>query len=184
MNSDLITLTARQFLERWKLLAHYEPLPAGVEIEYSTGLDLDTLLMMQADAWYASRFSEAPREILPVSEIAPSLTPVRLPDGAARIALPDGIIDLVSVMVDGWYHPASIIRDPDSAVARAQCNPFCRAGSHHPVALYSRSGRSLTLFTPPPGNISLTSVRAILRPEKGVYLFTPELLATIPSLTP
>lgn len=180
--TNLITLTPSEFLERWKLLNLYEPMPADAEIEYATGLDLDRLLMMQAEAWYVRQFSESPREILPVSEIASILTPERLPDGAARVRLPERTIAVVSVEMEGWHRPALIVDDDDSPIARSQSNPFSRGGIHRPVAVVHKDA-SLTLFTPPMDKLSILSLKAILRPEKGVYLFTPELLSTLPSPT-
>lgn len=180
MNTGLITLTADELLSRYKLLGFYEPMLDSAAVELSPGVDLDRLLMMQIDAWYARQFHEAPKEILPVSEIAPLLTPERLPDGAAGVMLPEGTVRVISVMMDGWKRYAEIVSDPASPRARAQTNRYSRGGCSNPVAVATPDGR-MTLYTPPPDKLALTSVKAIVMPESGTYLFTPALLATLPN---
>lgn len=181
MNQPLISISAAQMLEIWKQTGLYEPLSADIETDYMSGIDLDTLLMHRIDAWYGRLFEEMPRELLPATEIAPSLLPERLPCGAVRVRLPERTVGVCSAMVDGWHRPAIIVDDPDSPRARAQLNRFSRGSTQVPVAVVSPD-RTMTLYTPPPGNVALTSVKAIVMPEKGTFILTPAMFSRIPQI--
>lgn len=181
MSQPVITLSADEMLQRWKLLGLYEPLLDGASVECSPGVDLDNLIMMQIDNWYARQLSTAPLEILPLTDIADTLTPVRLPDGAAGVSLPPSTITVASVMMEGWQQPATIITNPDSPRARAQSNPFCRGRYANPVAILFPD-LTLKLYTPPPGPMSLISLKTVAMPPKGTYTLTPAMLSQMPAI--
>ncbi len=177
MNRRTYTLTADEMLERWKLAGLYEPLLTDASISCSDGMDLDRLLQLKIDSWYARQLMDAPLESLPLTEIADQLTLAMLPDGAARVSLPEGTLRVASAMMEGWMRPAAIIADPESPQALAQANPFCRGGAARPIAVINRDG-SMNLYTPPPRvQPRLLSVRAVCLPEKGIYRVTDAMMA-------
>lgn len=181
MNQPLISLSATQMLGIWKQTSLYEPLSADIEVDYMGGTGLDAILTHRIEAWYGRLFEELPRELLPATEIAPDLSPERLHCGAVRVRLPDRTVAVCSAMVEGWHQPATIVDNPDSPRGRAQLNRFGRGSTSAPVAVVYPD-LTMTLYTPPPGKVVITSVRAIVMPEKGTFILTPAMFSRIPQI--
>lgn len=171
MGQRVTTLTAAQMLERWKLAGLYEPLHTDCEIECSEGIDLDALLMLRINAWYARIMATAPLADLPLTELAPQLTLSLAPDGAGRVMLPAGTLRVASVMMEGWRQPATVTADTSSPLALAQSGRFSRAGTAAPVAV-QHPDSSLMLYTPVSPSARLLSVTAVIMPPEGTYVLT------------
>lgn len=183
MGLTVFTLSADEMLRLWKQTAMYETPRLDCSVERTDGIDLDAMLAARIDAWYARLLLEAPANALPLSEIAPMLTPVTLPCGAAEVSLPEGTVRVVSVMMDGWTRPAAVTADPLSPIALRQLNPFGRSGCAAPVAVVYPDSRMM-LYSPPAGiKPSLSSVTAVIKPADGSYLMTDALLSFIPDLS-
>ncbi len=173
----VVTLTAEQMLSRWKLSRYFEPLRSDCLITRTDGIDLDRLLMQEIDAWYITQLHSLPIEHLPLTDITARLSPIRTDDGAAMVALPDDVLRIASVMVDGWLRPPQIITDMSTPMAMAQSSPMARGGCAAPVVVVTQ--RRMMLYTPPPGDISLSSVSAVVLPHDNTYYLTPTLLSDI-----
>lgn len=180
MGLTTFTLTSAEMLRLWKETAMYETPRLDCAVERTDGIDLDQMLSRRIDAWYARQLLEAPADILPLSEIAPRLTPVRLPCGAAEVGLPEETVRIVSVMMEGWGRPALVTADPASPLAVRQLNPFGRSGCAAPVAVVHPDSRMM-LYSPPPAiTPRLLSVTAVMRPADGSYILTDPLISLIP----
>lgn len=180
MGLKTFTLTSGEMLRLWKQTAMFETPRLDCAVERTDGIDLDEMLSRRIGAWYARLLLEASADILPLSEIASRLTPVRLPCGAAEVSLPEETVRIVSVMMEGWERPALVTADPTSPPARRQLNPFAASGCVAPVAVVHPGSRML-LYSPPPGlQPRLLSVTAVMRPADGTYILTDPLLSLIP----
>lgn len=171
MGYRVISLSAGQLIARRKLAGFFEPLHSDAEITCDDGIDLDTLIRQQTDAWYSRMLLTAPLEILPLTDIASQLTMSRTADGAGLVSLPPGTVRVAEVTMEGWLRPAAVITDPASAEALAQINPFSRGTASHPVAVVHPGGR-LMLYTPPRQAIRPSSLLAVIQPPEGTYLLT------------
>lgn len=176
MGLRIHTLSADEMLGLWKLATMYEPARLDCIINRTDGIDLDRLLRHRIEGWYARQLLDLPIEELPLTEIADRLTPARRPDGSAEVSLPEGTVRVAGVMMEGWHRPATVTSDPTSPLAQEQRNPYSRGGVAEPVAVVYRDGR-MSLHTPPPGEMRLTSVTAVVRPEDGSFPLTDAMLS-------
>lgn len=74
-------------------------------------------------------------------------------DGVCRILLPDDFVALVSLQLNGWLRPCTVLFPADSAVAHAQFNKYTRSGSCKPVCVetISETGeRTISCYSLPP----------------------------------
>lgn len=180
MGLKSFTLTPAEMLRLWKQSVLYEPDRLDCAIVRTDGIDRDAMLARQIDAWYAAQLLKAPASMLPLTETASRLTPVRLPCGAAEVSLPEGIVRVESVLMEGWQRPAIVTADPQSVLARRQLSPFSRGGCCAPVAVIHPDRRML-LYTPPAATPpQLISVMAIEKPADGSYILTDALLSLLP----
>lgn len=178
MGLRIHTLSSEEMLSLWKLATMHEPARLDCVIERTDGIDLDLLLRHRIEGWYARQLLDLPIEELPLTEIAHRLTPVRRADGSAEVSLPEGTMRVAGVMMEGWHRAATVTANPESALAQEQRNPYSRGGAAEPVAIVYRDGR-MSLHTPPPGEMRLTSVTAVVRPEDGSFQLTDAMLSRL-----
>lgn len=178
----LITLSASEALARWKLLRHFEPILPDAVVVRSDAVSLDDLLLHQFRSWHLSTLLSAPVHLLPQHDIAAQVSLARTPSGAAVAELPPDCLRICSVMLQGWDQPARIITDLDSPLALAQASPYARGGCARPIALAAHG--SLLLFSPPPGQLVLSSLCIVRTPADDSFEFTPYMFSLInpPSL--
>lgn len=176
----VITLTDSEMLTLWKLRSLLEPLGTGAETVCADGIDIDTLLRRRIDDWYYTCLATAPVDSLPLTELSATLTARRTTDGAGAVSLPEGLLRVASVELEGWERPATVTDDPQSALALAQSNPYSRGRCSVPVAVAFTRSSTLLLYTPPEGEIRIRSLKAVMRPPEGTYTLTDRMLATMP----
>lgn len=175
-----LTLTSEEFLALWRLRRGLEPLRNDCRIVRTDGVDLSELERSEMESWFALQLRQAPADRLAPVDIAASVSVGREPDGAGIVELPDGVVRVVAVDMDGWARTARIISDPADPLCAAQLNPFSRGGANAPVAV-AEPGR-LRLYTPQPG-AALTRLSVIMEPMDAFYTFDSSLLDLIPKLT-
>lgn len=173
----IITLSTSEALARWKLLRHFEPLLPNAAVVRSDGVSIDDLLLHQLRSWHLSTLLSAPAHLLPQHDIAAQVSLARTPSGAAVAALPPDCLRICSVMLRGWSQPAHIVTDLSSSEALAQASPYARGGCAQPVAIVARG--SIFLFSPPPGDLALSSLSIVRNPGSDSFEFTPYMFSLI-----
>lgn len=153
-------------IARWRLHRYHEPLRNDCSVTRTDGIDLDSIVVAEMEAWYFNLLDTAPPDLLVTADIATEVAMSRDPDGVARIPLPPGIRRVTEVVVSSWPCPAQIVTDPHSPTARRQRHKFTRAGSSSPVAIHC--GGVLTLCSVPPRS-RLTTLTVVRDPDPGSY---------------
>ena len=64
-------------------------------------------------------------------------------DGGGALSLPADFVSLVSLQLNGWRRPCTVLHASGSAEALAQGNRYTRAGMCRPVCLHAWQQRSL-----------------------------------------
>lgn len=148
--------TADQLLREWMRRRGYEPLRADVEIDVTTGTDTAAVCRRELAGWLARVYDEAPVELLPRRELAPTALEwaAGFVDGSAEALLPACVGRVTEVAVAGWARPAVPV-DTATAMAALEANPFLLPGPRTPLAVVA--GRRLTVMpVPDVGCVSLT----------------------------
>ncbi len=61
-------------------------------------------------------------------------------DGTGEILLPEDFVDIISLQMDGWQRPCTLLLPSGSALAAAQCDKYTRAGVCNPVCVDAFNG--------------------------------------------
>ncbi|MDE6496398.1 MAG: hypothetical protein K2L30_09215 [Duncaniella sp.] len=170
------TLSQPEMIARWRLHRYHEPLRNDCSVTRTDGIDLDSIIVTEMEAWYFNLLDTAPPDLLVTADISSEVAMSRDSDGVARIPLPTGVRRVIEVGVSSWPCPAQIVTDPHSATARRQRHKFTRAGSSSPVAIHS--GGVLTLYSVPQRG-RLTTLTVVRDPEPGTYPLDTRALALI-----
>lgn len=166
-----------EMLNLWMLHRYGEPLATEGALTRQWGLDVEALAAGEMRAWYDRLLTTAPVGMLETDDIARRLEPVLTADGAARLTLPDDVVRLLSIRLDGWERPAVPVAGFDSPEARRQCNCLTRGGRHCPVAV--AEGSTVMLYTPVDRCVRVAEALAITRPPEGTYRLRHGALTTI-----
>lgn len=170
----ILHLTSEQMLERWRVHRGLYPLAGPEMVSASLPDTLDAVLQAEIEAWYDGILATAPASKLAPAEIAGSITlEATEPSGGHIFSLPEGVVRLVSVRLDGWDCDARIIADPCSAEARMQRHRFTRAGASAPVAVLHPGG--VVSLYPYVKSRRALSVRVVGRTD-SLYHFDDSLL--------
>lgn len=169
-------LSAEAMLDLWMLHSTCEPLRTDAAVTRSYAVDFRTLMAGRMRAWYIATLLNAPPEVLPLTDIASSLSVVRTPSGAGVAELPAGVLRVVSVEAADWAMPALVTSDPSSPLARSQASPYSCGRSVRPVVVVS--GSVMRVFSPPEQGLS--SVLAVMLPPEGTYRITDAMIPLIP----
>ena len=177
-----LNLTSEQMLGYWRLLRGYEPLRSDHAVTRRDGIDLDSLLMKEISAWYATLLDTAPVEMLVTTDIASSLVAVTRPDLSAMVALPDSCRRLISIALRGWEQPAVVVPVDDNPDLYAeQFNPYTCGSVQRPAAILMPD-RTVRLYSMPSlaAFPVVESAVAIVEPADGSYQFDSRALDLIP----
>ncbi len=170
-------LSEAQLLQEWQL-RHLPPMiNAGCTVNLASGYDMDAILSARMHDWYASLLAAGDMSMLAPVEIGDRLSMTTGHDGTGIIILPENVVRVVTVDMEGWKSPATITRDPLSRIAARQRSPYSRAGTDSPVAVID--GRTMRLYTPPSASARI-SVTAIVD-DPGEYHLDSAALSTIKS---
>ena len=168
-------LTEAQLLHEWQL--RYLPPQVNAGVTVNSGYDLDAIMKARMRDWYSRLLAAGDPAMLAPVDISDRLKPVVNPDGSMTVMLPDNVIRVVAVDMEGWKSPALITRDPASRTARRQRSPYSRGTADSPVAVID--GRRMTVHTAAAGDNRLT-VTAIAD-DPDMYHLDSAALSTIKS---
>ncbi len=179
-------LNEAQMLKEWHLRSFPEEVNSGCTIERHYGIDMEAYLKAAMNDWYRRMLHDVDAlHLLSAVDIADEVTEVLTGEvnpytslSPCRITLPDGVIRVLSVMVDGWHSPARVV-DADHHLARACRSPFPPGGLYSPVAVVD--GSTLTLYSVPSETTSIKAISAIVD-TPGIYHIDSAALATIKPL--
>lgn len=176
-------LNETQMLKEWHLRAFPEEVNSGCTIERHYGIDMQAYMKASMDDWYrrllhdpASLHLLSPVDItdevgeVTVGEVTPgtSLAP-------CRIRLPEGVVRVLRVMVEGWHTDARIV-DSCHHLAKACRSPFPQGGVYAPIAVVD--GDILTLYSVPAQSPVVKEIIAIVD-TPGIYHIDSAAFATI-----
>lgn len=122
-------------MRMWRIRAFPEPVNSGCSVTRHDGIDLDLWLAAKLDDWYYDLLRSAPPALLAPVEIASSLTVGILPDRSASVRIPDSVVRVLSIRLEGWMRPALVVSDPASRMAVLQRSVYSRGGVNAPVAV-------------------------------------------------
>lgn len=174
LNTSTLTLSSEEMLELWRLRRHFEPLALPASVTRADGLDTKTLLESELNRWYENQLQTLPLHLLPQNNVAEQCRITPRPDGSWLVTLPENVVRVVSVEIEGWHKEAVIEPDSSSPLAEAQLNPFSRGNEYNPVAVLQNG--NMLLYTPPPRATQLKKVMCVTRPEPGTYVLTPTMM--------
>lgn len=175
-----LCLTSDEMLQQWRLRRALLPLRNDCEVQRTDGIDIDTYLRAEMRAWYLGLLDTALTRYLSLDDIAAD---VPLTVDSARcvtVKLPDACRRVISVRLQGWERPATIVTDPLSDLARMQHNPFSRGGTASPVAVLD--GSTLQLYSAPASAEPprLRQLLCVITPDEGLYTLDESALSLIP----
>lgn len=157
-----ISLTKAQILERCRIDGGLEPLRSDCTIEYTDGIDVDTLLLHRLRSRYLEMLDTAPLRHLAPEEV----TPVSASGVGVRMSLPQKCRRVVDVALTGWTRAVEVL--PPSmltAVLSWQENPYRAATTDFPIAVADASGDILAW---PAGEVAV--IHAVCDPGESVYV--------------
>ena len=155
-----IKLSRQEFLSKWRVLRGYAPLRDDVSVTRTDGLDFDTQLECEMDAWYRRLLLEGDEWQLAPEELASEMVLPAPADGGVTFRLPDGAVRLLRVRLSGWRRAATIVSDPDATLALCQLHRYSRACASNPVAVVSPDG-TLALY-PATASDRLVSLQCVM----------------------
>jgi hypothetical protein len=166
----IITYTKQQMLAQWKLRRLLEPLRSDCRITRSDGVDLDAYATRKMRLWYLDLLANAPVEMLATTDISANVTVKSAADGTLTLDLPDTVMRVVRVRLEGWKCDATLT-PAGSTLALRQRNRFACGGVEHPVAVVSRHHLELysaanTLVVP-----AVELLKVVVDPGEEVYRF-------------
>ena len=106
--STCMTPSAADMQALWKLSRYYEPMRCDCEVTRTDAINLDSLLSLEMRSWYASMLTRLEGADLPLTDVTDllSVTPV---EGGLAAAIPEKVMRVVTVEVEGWTSPARIV---------------------------------------------------------------------------
>lgn len=176
-------LNETQMLKEWHLRAFPEVVNSGCTIERHYGIDMDAYIKAAMNDWYRRLLHdpEAVHLLAPVN-IADEVEEVRVEEAnpytglsPCRILLPEGIVRVLRVMVEGW-HTDAVIVDSAHHLTRACRSPFPPGGVYSPVAV--TDGNILTLYSVSSRSPEITEIIAVID-TPGIYHVDSAALGTI-----
>lgn len=170
-------LDKEAMIGRWRRAQGYEPVRTDCLMARADGPDIDGILEREMRSWYVKMLLDAPLSVLPLTDVARQAeTIIASKEGMVVATLPETCVRVARVEMEGWEREAMIVTDPHCRLARAQDNPFARAGLAKPVAVVS--GSKLTVYSRGSEMLRLTKVDAVMMPPvEGPYPVTDALLA-------
>lgn len=164
-----------EMLALWRRRRGLEPLRSDGITVRRDGLDVDTLMLAELNAWYANLLARGSLDMVEVTELTDKI--VRKLDGTTlSVTLPERCRRVVSVRGRGWSRSA--IPTPLEQVNVLDINQYAGRGPENPLAILD--DRILTLYRVTGSEIE--SLRVVVQPEGGIYRFDETALATIPTL--
>lgn len=166
----IITLNDSELVSKWRLYHYREPdLRLSASVQREDGIDMDAILLLEAQQWYDQFLSNGPEDLLPVREAHDTEL---LLEGEQRdswkVVLTTVVRRVVRVKLDVWLRSAEPLTDLDSAEARMQLSPMTCGGMHHPVATFS-DGVLRLYSAPAEAEPELKELVVVEEPQPGEY---------------
>ena len=178
--NQFMHLTPSEMLALWKKELRLEPVVRDCALERSDGIDIDALLTLHIQQWYAHLLNTAPVEWLPVEDVKAHVTLTTGDNGIVSASVPPQCVRPVQWQLTVWQRPATQFLTPDSHEAQVALDPYTQAGVNRPAAI--DYGNHLILISVPTGTQpSLKTARCVVRPTDGTFAFHPDSLSTIPT---
>lgn len=171
--------TPEQLVREWRLRRGLLPLRPDGAISQIDGFDPDQIIAARLLDWYHSLLDSAPVSMLPVTDIAQSLSPSVADDGVVTVPLPQSCRRVISVRLDCWLADATpVTPQQNPALAAIQRSGYVRGAAYAPVAIYEP--HQLTLYSADSPSASLTSLRSISVPDDGSIVIHRSALSLLP----
>ncbi len=170
------TYTLQQMLGIWKMQRGLMPMRSDGVTVRTDGIDLDALLTLDINSWYARLLDTADPRLLGVTDISADVALLRQTDGSGLIVLPETVRRVVEVKLGGWERPARLVLDDDDPIRYFQMSSYTRGGCIDPVCALEH--RRLRLYTPPDyeAHPAVERLMVINHPDGATYTFDPSLL--------
>lgn len=130
-----LKFTRGEFLAQWRMMRGFAPLRNDAAVTRTDGIDLDSLLEAEMDAWYRRLIRDGDGDTLVAEELAGDIILPEPSEGCVTVSLPPEVARVLTVRLSGWRCPATVVTDPESATALRQLHPYTRAGADSPVAV-------------------------------------------------
>lgn len=175
-----ITFNKNAMLAVWRTGLGYTPFKVSGSCERFDGVDLDTYLEGRMYHWYVDLLYNMPLAYMPMTDITDRLKIEVEPDGEAYASLPDGVIAIGTVVMEGWERQARITSDPAHPAIEACRNPFARPAGSWPLVLH-HDGRLIFPGRDVSTGSKFTRVTALLLPpeDTDTNVFTPWMRAQL-----
>lgn len=136
--------TRAELLREWLTRRGYQPLRSDVEIDLTTGTDLEAHMRREVVDWVREIYADAPADYLPQTDdpTGATLTFVDAPVGACRLRLPADAARVISLRLDGWSRPVAPMPLPSPRDIAAS-NPFLQPDADNPLAVMEPDGSIL-----------------------------------------
>lgn len=179
-NSNMLkSYSPSEMLNLWKTIMHLEPVRRECTIERDDGIDLDALLQLHIDQWYAHLLTTAQPEWLPIADVKASVALSIDGSGVVTATVPPQCVRPVEWRLDGWACSVTRFISPGDPEASVQHNEWTRAASQQPAII--DYGDHLQLCSGVAGTTpTLATARCVVRPADGCYIFHQAAIATIP----
>lgn len=181
--NQFMHLTPSEMLALWKKELRLEPVVRDCNIERSDGIDIDAMLTLHIQQWYAHLLTTAPVEWLPIEDVKAHVTLTADDNGVVTATVPAQYVRPIEWQLTAWLRPVTQFLTPDSHEAQVALDPFTQAGINRPAAI--DHGNRLLLISVPAGTLpTLATARCVVRPTDGTFTFHHAALATIPHWQP
>ena len=181
--NQFMHLTPSEMLNLWKKELRLEPVVRDCALERDDGIDIDALLQLHIQQWYAQLLATAPIEWLPVEDVKTDVSLTTDDNGVVTATVPPQCVRPVEWKLTAWHRPVTQFLTPDSHEAQVALDPYTGAGPCRPAAI--DHGNHLRLVSVPAGTQpTLKIARCVVRPADGTFAFHHAALATIPHWQP
>ncbi len=176
-----LLLTKAQLLEEWQLRSFPEPVNSGCSVVQTGGVDIDNYMSARMDDWYSNLLASASLDLLAPVEMCDGISATLYPDGTARFQLPEEVVRVVSMSLDG-LGPIPVVTDLRGVAAFSSGSVHrYRSSGQRAVALIDGDEvciRPRIPFTVAPAIVSLKAIVDVegeyRLDSKALALITPE----------
>lgn len=175
-------LTEQEMLYKWALMRHNTDLRNDLTVTRPDGSPDIEIMREEMNVWYHTLLTEAPLEILHISQIANALSVIPTSaTGIYIIDMPGEFLRFVDMEIETSAGRRRVnVVAPESRTAALQNNPRTMGGAYSPVAVRPLSGESaFHLYVNDSRAPRLLSFRAVTVPPKGTYVLTEAALGKI-----
>lgn len=175
-----ITYNKNAMLAVWRTGLGYAPFRVSGTCERFDGIDLDTYLEGRMYHWYVDLLYNMPITYMPMTDITSRLKIEVAEGGEPYAVLPEGVIAIGSVVMEGWERAARITSDPAHPAVEACRNPYARPAGAWPIVVHY-DGRLIFPGSDVTASSKLARVTALLLPpsDTDTYVFTPWMMAQL-----